>query len=77
MCNWGDTIDLKVSMPPYLSSTGRWKKKVVGIDKCIYRLVKALNTAGIKTTNSCCGHGKADGQIFLHDGRVLVIKNNT
>ena len=46
------------------------------IDACIYSIVKALNDAGITTTESCCGHGKQSGIIFLADGRELTINRN-
>jgi hypothetical protein len=74
MCEWGTQINLIVPVPAELSHTGvfRWDRK--GIDSCIADLVQALNSAGIYTSNSCCGHGKGDGIISLHDGRVLIIR---
>ncbi len=65
---------LRVLMPAQLSHTGeaRWDTKAV--DSCIADIMDALNAAGIFTANSCCGHGKSDGGILLHDGRELVIK---
>ena len=75
MCKFGDDVLLRVPIPADLSYTGefRWAEK--GIDRCIAPIVKALNDAGIYTANCCCGHGKEDGIILLHDGRILVIKN--
>lgn len=32
--------------------------KLKAVDQCITSLVLQLNLAGIKTINSCCGHGK-------------------
>ena len=74
MCQWGTDVILRVLMPAELSYTGaeRWDDKA--IDACIAPIVKALNDAGIHTSQSCCGHGKGDGFIDLHDGRRLVIK---
>ncbi len=46
------------------------------IDSCISHFVEALNTAGIYTGGSCCGHGKGDGCISLHDGTVLIIERH-
>jgi hypothetical protein len=43
------------------------------IDRCIAALVGALNDGGLPTTGSCCGHGSGMGDIFLHDGRILVV----
>jgi hypothetical protein len=45
----------------------------VWCDPCIAPLVKALNDAGIRTVASCCGHGTANGNIMLGDGRELLI----
>lgn len=76
MCEWGDVVVLSVPMPASLSWNGelRWAEK--GIDRCIAPIVQALNDAGIFTSNSCCGHGKCDGFILLHDGRELMIKKS-
>lgn len=73
MCAHGDTVILRVLMPAHLSYTGalRWDEKA--IDRCIAPIVQALNDAGIYTANCCCGHGECDGEIILHDGRVLTI----
>lgn len=45
----------------------------VGIDACIKPVVDALNSAGLETVASCCGHGKAPTIISLKDGRQVVI----
>lgn len=65
---------VKVKIPASLSHTGkaRWDEKA--IDFCIAPIVKALTEARIFTAGSCCGHGKANGYIALHDKRVLIIK---
>lgn len=47
---------------------------VTDIDPCIAPIVQALNTAGIPTAESCCGHGEHYGLIFLQDGRKLRIE---
>ena len=76
MCKWGTDVDLEVTIPAHLSHTGKERQKVVGIDACIAPIVKALNEGGIKTMQSCCGHGKASyGRIDLMDGRKLHIWN--
>lgn len=49
----------------------------VYVDACIAPLVRALNVAGIMTTESCCGHGKENGVVFLQDGRILRIQSPT
>lgn len=73
MCEWGDTVPLKVWIPKQLSHTGeaRWDEKPV--DACISRIVQALNDGGVCTIASCCGHGKGDGSILLAGGRELVV----
>jgi hypothetical protein len=74
MCDHGDTVALRVLVPANLSHTGaaRWATK--DIDRCIAPIVDALNTAGIFTANSCCGHGERDGEIILQDGRTIIIR---
>lgn len=42
-------------------------------DPCIETLVRALNTHGLVTKASCCGHGQHRGWVILADGRVLTI----
>lgn len=74
MCKHNTLTNCLVPMPPELSHTGEFRWAIKGIDACIAPIVNALNAAGIYTSNSCCGHGETDGTIFLHDGRVLVIK---
>ena len=48
--------------------------RVQCIDFCVHHIVAALNAGGIRTTASCCGHGKMKGNIILEDGRVLLIQ---
>lgn len=43
------------------------------IDGCISDIVDALNKAGIRTSFSCCGHGRKTGTICLADGRNLLL----
>lgn len=74
MCEWGTHTDCLVPISSELSYTGEFRWAIKGIDSCIADIVNALNANGIYTSNSCCGHGKSDGVIFLHDGRELIIK---
>jgi len=76
MCEWGTHTSLLVPMPADLSHTGAFRWAIKDIDSCIADIVQALNSAGVYTSNSCCGHGKAPGVIFLHDGRVLEVKSD-
>lgn len=75
MCEFGNYVILLVPIPANLSYTGQFRWDFKGIDGCIAPIVKALNDAGIYTASSCCGHGKVDGEILLHDGRVVIIKS--
>lgn len=72
-CNRLEAI-VKVLIPATLSHTGkaRWDEKA--IDFCVAPLVRALTEARIFTSGSCCGHGKANGYVSLHNNRVLIIK---
>ncbi len=49
-------------------------KPTIWCDPCLAPLIVALNSSGIKTVASCCGHGKIPGNIALADGRELIIK---
>ena len=51
--------------------------KVQCIDRCIHKIVAALNAGGILTTSSCCGHQKLTGFATLLDGRTLLILPST
>jgi hypothetical protein len=74
MCNWGETIGIKLIIPSNLSSSGKNKYKLCQIDTCIAPIIKALNENDIKTISCCCGHGSKNGWILLEDGRELIIK---
>lgn len=52
------------------AETGR---PTIFCDPEIVDMVRALNTAGIRTVASCSGHGYRPGNIALADGRELVI----
>ena len=48
----------------------------VNVDKCIAPYVKALNTNGVQTAMSCCGHGEIDGSImttYKGEYRLIII----
>lgn len=76
MCVWGDDVLLNVPVPANLSHTGEFHWAEKGIDRCLAPIVQALNDAGIYTANCCCGHGKEDGVIILHDGRELIVRQS-
>lgn len=76
MCEWGQTILIKVKIPADLDRTGKVHWRWKAIDSCIASLVKVLQEGGIDMRGSCCGHGKMDGEIHLQDGRILIIKRD-
>lgn len=50
----------------------------VWCDPCIEQVVRALNTNGLRTIASCCGHGTHPTSVLLSDGRtVLVVDDAT
>lgn len=77
MCRWGTDELVYVHIDSDLSCDGEEKWKLVGIDKCIAPIVRALQLSGINMRGSCCGHGKGPGQIDLSDGRMIRIYPTT
>ena len=73
MCQWGNTVPVRVKVSSGQSHTGEAYWRDYDIDACIAPLVKAFQDGGIDMLASCCGHGKADGYIWLADGRILTI----
>ena len=43
------------------------------VDACLAPFVAALNTGGLQTIASCCGHGDGPGTVILEDGRELLV----
>ena len=74
MCEWGDSVILKVPIMAEASHTGELYWKEVGVDRCLAPFVQALNDAGLLTGGCCCGHGKEGQEKFigLHDGTMLT-----
>jgi hypothetical protein len=71
MCRWGtDTI---LVVPVKKGDDGQFIWAERKIDSCIASLVQALNDSGFYTSNCCCGHGSGEGDVILHDGRILTI----
>ena len=73
MCEHGTYEHVLVYIPARLSHSGEARFDIKPIDKCIAPIVRALTNTGIYTVQSCCGHGKCDGQIDLLDGRILKV----
>jgi len=64
---------VRVKVPSDLSHTGKAFYRKFFIDSCIAKIVEALQKGKVDMRFSCCGHGDADGEIHLQDGRVLVV----
>jgi len=71
MCKWGDSIPLEVTILATGSHTGKERKDMKLIDKCLAPLIKMLNEYGIKTLSSCCGHGKTKKSWIMIDPRNI------
>lgn len=69
MCEWGTDKLVYLYKPMQVS-----KRTQIAVDSCIADIVQALNNFEIETIGCCCGHGKADGEITLADGRQLIIR---
>jgi hypothetical protein len=50
------------------------KKRKAGVDRCILSLIMALWSMGIKTKESCCGHGKRDGFVSVDYDSIASMK---
>lgn len=73
MCEHGTNVLMYVPIPAEIAFDGKFRWDWKDVDACLAPMIQALNDAGIYTTNCCCGHGKSNGKIYLHDGRVLEI----
>lgn len=51
-------------------------KPTAWCDPCLVDTIKALNTNGLRTTASCCGHHNHAGWVMLEDGRTMMIWPN-
>ena len=75
MCSHGTYTEVLCWQPPHLTHDGIERLGPIKVDSCIAPIVAALNLAGVRTTQSCCGHGKP-GRIDLADGRVLIVHSD-
>jgi hypothetical protein len=77
MCEHGNTVKMLVpNMPnPTKAGTGEdgFDWEVQNVDRCLAPTIGALNSGGIYTVSCCCGHGESLGHIWLRDGRILII----
>ena len=68
MCDWPNREDAMTVIERRADG-----KPSVWCDPCIAPLVRALNTNGLRTAASCCGHGKQPPTVILDDGRWVVL----
>ena len=75
-----DEIDLNfekelevTGWPMQLKSLRKWGD----IDEEIIPLINVLNRFGIKTTDSCSGHGKKDGYVFISSKSYNIEKGDS
>lgn len=73
MCKYGTSVEVLCWRPAELTHDGVERLCPTMVDACIAPIVSALNLSGVRTRQSCCGHGKEPGRIDLWDGRVLVV----
>lgn len=71
MCNHENREAAMVVIDP--GTPERHGRDGIWCDPCLEPLIRALNTAGMATAASCCGHGKHPGWVMLTDGRDIVI----
>jgi hypothetical protein len=74
MCRWGEWEDVEVTIPADLSCTGKARRKLAKIDRCIAHIVRRLDAQGVAMRGSCCGHGKRPGQILLESGGIIRVE---
>lgn len=55
------------------ASRNEYGVPTVWCDPCLAPLVTALNSAGLRTIASCCGHGRRPSVVTLAGGRELVV----
>lgn len=77
MCRWGSDTVLNLTVDKAVSHTGNQRLADVKIDSCIAEFVENLNHSGVRTVNSCCGHGKGEGRILLSSGANLILPRAT
>lgn len=50
--------------------TGELELKLKAIDRCIAREISDLNSRGVITSNSCCGHGKGKPDAVIYKSSI-------
>ena len=68
MCQWGTDTLVDLCAPTPVQG-----RTIIKVDSCIAPLVQMLNDYGIKTTASCCGHGKVEHSGIILDGRNVRV----
>lgn len=58
MCKWGTNKEILVRISADASHNGRAGWRMAKVDACIAEELVFLNSKGVRTVASCCGHGK-------------------
>jgi hypothetical protein len=73
MCKWGTDTMLRLLVDKDVSYTKDFRVDDVKVDSCIALFIWNLNVNGVRTVNSCCGHGKGEGSIILASGARIYM----
>ena len=71
--SYDNTVVMKMPFSNF-DCLGKPKSSLVTIDICIATEIASLWKLGVKTINSCCGHGKICGNVVVADGSISLIK---
>ena len=84
MCKWGTHTKVElceIDLKGLNREQNKMRAKKLGlsekgelIDSCIAPLVQMLNDYGIKTIESCCGHGKLDYSVIEIHPRFFKLR---
>lgn len=69
MCAHGITKTVILNRPREVSGKTR-----VQVDSCIAKEIQMLNDNGVRTLGCCCGHGKYEKSILIHETSVDLAK---
>lgn len=62
MCEYGNDVEIAIT-------------KRIRVDACIADVVLKLNSLGIYTLGSCCGHGKGPTSVVIESSTVELARN--
>ncbi len=68
MCRWGKSALMFLWSPNW--DSGELELVLKAVDRCIAREVSDLNSRGIITSNSCCGHRKGEPDAVIYKSSI-------